>query len=1067
MASSGRGHPTGPRAASTAAADVTAPAPRLRVLIAAPPLALRPRMRLGPPQPSPGSRWAGTAPARPDLATQGALRRRGALPLGARPLTRKPAPGAKMAAAFEGPLRRALSSGPPAAGEVRAAFLRFFRDRHGHRLLPSASVRPRGDPSLFFVNAGMNQFKPIFLGTVDPRSELARYRRVANSQKCVRAGGRHNDLEDVGRDLSHHTFFEMLGNWAFRDDYFKEEACTMAWQLLTQVYGIPEERLWVTYFGGAPAEGLPPDEESREIWLSLGVPPGRILPFGSRENFWEMEETGPCGPCTEIHYDLRGPGPGPPRLVELWNLVFIQYNREADGSLQPLPQRHVDTGMGLERLVAVLQGKDSTYDTDLFSPLLHAIHQGCGAPPYRGRVGPGDRGRVDTAYRLVADHIRTLSVCIADGVFPGASGASMVLRRILRRAIRFSSEVLRAPPGFLGGLVPTVVDVLGDAYPELRKEKAQIISLVDENEATFLSSLQRGRHIIDRALKRLGPSQPFPAEMAWSLSVSGHLGLTLDLVELMLEEKGVELDKAGLERLEQQERQDEAKASAPQVQLARGPSLQLDVHALGELQRRGIPPTDDSPKYRYSLQPDGSYEFGACTANVLQMYGADGAAVDEVGGGQNCGLLLDRTSFYAEQGGQAGDRGYLVIEGQQDVLFPVAGAQLSGGFVLHEVTAYERLRVGDCVQLFVDEAWRLGCMEKHTAAHLLSWALRQVLGPEAAQRGAHLSPKQLRVDVAAKEKPSPEQLQAVEGAVRAAVGRDEPVYTAEVPLGQTAAVPGLRTLDEVYPDPVRVVAVGVPVAEALDPNSRAALQTSVELCCGTHLLRTGAIGDLSIVGERQLVKGTVRLVAVTGEQAQQARDTGQSLAEEVEAAAERLSRGVLTVKEARQLSKDVGRTTQVVDRALMPQWQRRELQAALKELQRRSNTTLRKLEIGQAAERTQELLSRHPAGPLIVDTVPADSLSVLVKVVNQLSDRRPDSSVLLLSPQPLGKVLCACRVAKVTESALSASDWALAVCGSMGGRAQGSRFLANGEGHAADLGAALSAARAFVARGRL
>lgn len=304
---------------------------------------------------------------------------------------------------------------------MRAAFLNFFRDRHGHRLVPSASVRPRGDPSLLFVNAGMNQFKPIFLGTVDPRSEMAGFRRVANSQKCVRAGGRHNDLEDVGRDLSHHTFFEMLGNWAFGGEYFKEEACSMAWELLTQVYGIPTERLWVSYFDGDPKAGLEPDLETRDIWLSLGVPATRVLSFGPQENFWEMGNTGPCGPCTEIHYDLAG-GVGAPQLVELWNLVFMQHNREADGSLQPLPQWHVDTGMGLERLVAVLQGKHSTYDTDLFSPLLHAIQQGCRAPPYLGRVGVADEGRTDTAYRVVADHIRTLSVCISDGVFPGMSG---------------------------------------------------------------------------------------------------------------------------------------------------------------------------------------------------------------------------------------------------------------------------------------------------------------------------------------------------------------------------------------------------------------------------------------------------------------------------------------------------------------------------------------------------------------------------------------------------------------------------------------------------------------------
>lgn len=312
---------------------------------------------------------------------------------------------------------------PPIQGSaVRDAFLSFFRDRHGHRLVPSASVRPRGDPSLLFVNSGMNQFKPIFLGTVDPRSEMAGFRRVANSQKCVRAGGRHNDLEDVGRDLSHHTFFEMLGNWAFGGEYFKEEACSMAWELLTQVYGIPEDRLWVSYFGGDPKAGLDPDLESRDIWLSLGVPSNHVLSCGPQENFWEMGDTGPCGPCTEIHYDLAS-GVGAPQLVELWNLVFMQHNREADGSLQPLPQKHVDTGMGLERLVAVLQGRRSTYDTDLFSPLLHAIHQGCGAPPYLGRVGAADEGRTDTAYRVVADHIRTLSVCIADGVSPGWSFA--------------------------------------------------------------------------------------------------------------------------------------------------------------------------------------------------------------------------------------------------------------------------------------------------------------------------------------------------------------------------------------------------------------------------------------------------------------------------------------------------------------------------------------------------------------------------------------------------------------------------------------------------------------------
>nr|XP_034818076.2 alanine--tRNA ligase, mitochondrial isoform X2 [Pan paniscus] len=863
---------------------------------------------------------------------------------------------------WRGLSHRPLSSEPPAAkaSAVRAAFLNFFRDRHGHRLVPSASVRPRGDPSLLFVNAGMNQFKPIFLGTVDPRSEMAGFRRVANSQKCVRAGGHHNDLEDVGRDLSHHTFFEMLGNWAFGGEYFKEEACNMAWELLTQVYGIPEERLWISYFDGDPKAGLDPDLETRDIWLSLGVPASRVLSFGPQENFWEMGDTGPCGPCTEIHYDLAG-GVGAPQLVELWNLVFMQHNR-------------------------------------------------------------------------------------------------LVLRRILRRAVRFSMEILKAPPGFLGSLVPVVVETLGDAYPELQRNSAQIANLVSEDEAAFLASLERGRRIIDRTLRTLGPSDMFPAEVAWSLSLCGDLGLPLDMVELMLEEKGVQLDSAGLERLAQEEAQHRARQAEP----VQKQGLWLDVHALGELQRQGVPPTDDSPKYNYSLRPSGSYEFGTCEAQVLQLYTEDGTAVASVGKGQRCGLLLDRTNFYAEQGGQASDRGYLVRAGQEDVLFPVARAQVCGGFILHEAVASECLRLGDQVQLHVDEAWRLGCMAKHTATHLLNWALRQTLGPGTEQQGSHLNPEQLRLDVTTQTPLTPEQLRAVENTVQEAVGQDEAVYMEEVPLALTAQVPGLRSLDEVYPDPVRVVSVGVPVAHALDPASQAALQTSVELCCGTHLLRTGAVGDLVIIGDRQLSKGTTRLLAITGEQAQQARELGQSLAQEVKAATERLSQGSRDVAEALRLSKDIGRLIEAVETAVMPQWQRRELLATVKMLQRRANTAIRKLQMGQAAKKTQELLERHSKGPLIVDTVSAESLSVLVKVVRQLCEQAPSTSVLLLSPQPMGKVLCACQVAQGAMPTFTAEAWALAVCSHMGGKAWGSRVVAQGTGSTTDLEAALSIAQTYA-----
>lgn len=501
---------------------------------------------------------------------------------------------------------------------------------------------------------------------------------------------------------------------------------------------------------------------------------------------------------------------------------------------------------------------------------------------------------------------------------------------------------------------------------------------------------------------------------------------------------------------------------AQQAEADQEDRLCLDVHALEELHRQGIPTTDDSPKYNYTLHPNGDYEFGLCEARVLQLYSETGMAVASVGAGQRCGLLLDRTNFYAEQGGQASDRGYLVRTGQQDVLFPVAGAQLCGGFILHEAMAPERLQVGDQVQLYVDKAWRMGCMVKHTATHLLSWALRQTLGPTTEQRGSHLNPERLRFDVATQTLLTTEQLRTVESYVQEVVGQDKPVFMEEVPLAHTARIPGLRSLDEVYPDPVRVVSVGVPVAHALGPASQAAMHTSVELCCGTHLLSTGAVGDLVIIGERQLVKGITRLLAITGEQAQQAREVGQSLSQEVEAASERLSQGSRDLPEAHRLSKDIGRLTEVAESAVIPQWQRQELQTTLKMLQRRANTAIRKLEKGQATEKSQELLKRHSEGPLIVDTVSAESLSVLVKVVRQLCKQAPSISVLLLSPQPTGSVLCACQVAQDATPTFTAEAWALAVCSHMGGKAWGSRVVAQGTGHTADLEAALGTARAYA-----
>ncbi|XP_010212319.1 PREDICTED: alanine--tRNA ligase, mitochondrial, partial [Tinamus guttatus] len=947
---------------------------------------------------------------------------------------------------------------------VRAAFLRFFEQRHGHRRLPSAPVRPRGDPRLLFVNAGMNQFKPVFLGTVHPRSELAQHRRVVNCQKCVRAGGKHNDLEDVGRDTSHHTFFEMLGNWSF-GDYFKKEACSMAWELLTEVYKIPKDRLYVTYFGGDSSLGLSADEECRDVWLRLGVPASHVLPFSLKDNFWEMGDTGPCGPCTEIHYDHVGGGrnaaalvnQGSPDVVEIWNLVFMQYNREVEGNLLPLPQHHVDTGMGLERLVTVLQNKRSNYDTDLFTPILDAIHKGCGGPRYQGLVGRADASGVDTAYRVVADHARTLCVCIADGVYPGLSGAELVLRRILRRAVRFCSEVLHAPPGLLASLVPTVVDVLGDAYPELRKNTDQIADIINENEAAFLSSLERGRRVIERTVQHMEPSTDFPAEVAWSLY--GNLGFPLDLIDLMLEEKGIRLDSAAFDELALEDAR--RKARDPQAGQLEGADWRLDVHSLAQLQSNNVPVTDDSPKYAYTLGQRGQYEFSPCQATVLMLY-RNQSLQKEVGAGQHCGVILDRTNFYAEQGGQASDRGYLMLLGQQDMLFPVKSVHLCGGYVVHEVTAVEMLRAGDQVQLFVDEAQRLACMTNHTAAHLLNFALRHVLGDNTEQRGSHVTAERLRFDFNTKDPVTIEQLQQVERVVQEVINRNEVVHMAEVPLALARRVQGLRSVDEEYPDPVRIVSLGVPVESVLIHNSEAAMHTSVELCCGTHLLRTGVMEDLAIISERQLAKGISRVIAVTGGQAKQAREVGQCLAMEVDSVSIRMKQGSTSIPDVQHLSKEVGQLTQVVANTAMPQWQRKELQTTLKALQRTANTAIKKLEIQQAAEKAHSLLAKHCNQPLIIDTVPADSASILMKVVNQLCGKSPGTSVLLLSPQASGEVLCACQVSKNCLPIFSAADWAAAVCTQMEGKAGGSCVVAKGSGNAKGMQRALTTAMEFA-----
>nr|CAH7769512.1 unnamed protein product [Callosobruchus chinensis] len=423
--------------------------------------------------------------------------------------------------------------------DVRRAYIDFFVEK-GHVYHHSSSTIPLDDPTLLFTNAGMNQFKPIFLGTVDPNM---------NSQKCIRAGGKHNDLDDVGKDVYHHTFFEMMGNWSF-GDYFKKEICTWAWEFLTVLLKLPKDRLYVTYFGGDKIAGLEPDTECKQIWLDLGVPPTHVLPGSMKDNFWEMGETGPCGPCSELHFDRIGDREVPhlvnaddPDVLEIWNLVFIQFNREFDGSLKPLPKKHIDCGLGLERLVSIMQNKRSNYDTDLFTPIFDAIQN-------QGRVGNEDIDGVDMAYRVLADHARTLTIALSDGGIPDNTGRGYVLRRILRRAVRYATEKLNAKPGFFSTLVNTVVDILGDIFPEVRKNPQGVIDIINEEEDQFLKTLIRGRNLLNRTISKLGSSKVLPGDVAWRLYDT--YGFPIDLTCLMAEEKSLSVDMMKYEEARKQ-----------------------------------------------------------------------------------------------------------------------------------------------------------------------------------------------------------------------------------------------------------------------------------------------------------------------------------------------------------------------------------------------------------------------------------------------------------------------------------------------------------------------------------
>uniref|UniRef100_I1LPK4 Alanine--tRNA ligase n=1 Tax=Glycine max TaxID=3847 RepID=I1LPK4_SOYBN len=748
------------------------------------------------------------------------------------------------------------------AKRVRDTFFSFFQDKN-HVNWKSSPVVPFNDPTLLFVNAGMNQFKPIFLGTADPNTGLSKLSRAFNTQKCIRAGSKHNDLDDVGKDTYHHTFFEMLGNWSF-GDYFKVEAISWAWDLLTKVYKLPSDCIYATYFGGDDKSGLAPDLEARDIWLKF-LPPGRVLPFGCKDNFWEMGDTGPCGPCTEIHFDRIGNRDAAslvnnddPTCVEIWNLVFIQFNREADGSLKPLPAKHVDMGLGFERLTSILQDKMSNYDTDVFLPIFDVIQWATGARPYSGKVGPDDVDNVDMAYRVVADHIRTLSFAIADGSRPGNEGREYVLRRILRRAVRYGREVLKAKEGFFNGLVSIVVNVMGDVFPELKQQETHIRNVIEEEEESFGRTLIKGIEKFETAVRHVQGK-----------ILSGEARFPLDLTQLMAEEKGLVVDFKGFDSAMEAARERSRSAQTKQA----GGAIVMEADATSALHKRGIVPTDDSFKYAWFKDHE----------SVVKAIYTGSEFVDTVNTSDDIGVVLESTSFYAEQGGQIFDTGSL--EGLH-ASFQVRNVQVYGGFVLH-IGNGTGVSVGDKVVCKVDYGRRALIAPNHTCTHMLNFALREVLGDRVDQKGSIVLPEKLRFDFSHGKPVDADNLRRIESIVNEQIKAEFDVSAKEATLAEAKGINGLRAVfGEVYPDPVRVVSIGQKVEDLLaDPKNEKWLSFSSELCGGTHISNTREAKAFALLSEEGIAKGIRRITAVTTDRAYDAMKVADEFDQQVDDAA--------------------------------------------------------------------------------------------------------------------------------------------------------------------------------------
>ncbi len=697
------------------------------------------------------------------------------------------------------------------AKEIRESFKDFFRSK-GHQIVPSAPMVIKDDPTLMFTNAGMNQFKDIILGNT-----AAKYKRVADSQKCLRVSGKHNDLEEVGMDTYHHTMFEMLGNWSF-GDYFKQEAIDWAWEYLVDVLKLNPEHLYATVFEGSPSEGLGRDDEAASIW-EKHLPKDHIINGNKHDNFWEMGDTGPCGPCSEIHIDLRSDeeraavsgrdlvNHDHPQVIEIWNLVFMQYNRKADGSLEALPAKVIDTGMGFERLCMALQGKKSNYDTDVFTPLIGKISELSG-------MKYGENAKVDIAMRVIADHVRTISFSIADSQLPSNAKAGYVIRRILRRAVRYAYTFLAQKHAFMYRLVDTLIESMGEAYPELPKQRDLIMKVIKEEEDAFLRTLENGIRLLDQAIEATKAKGKTEISGNEAFVLYDTYGFPLDLTELILKENGMTLDHNGFD----------AEMAAQKARARNAATVEASDWIVvndGEQEFVGYDVAEVETKmlrYRQVKQKNKEYYQ----------------------------IVLSKTPFYAEMGGQVGDQGKLVAG---DDVVEIYDTKRENGMGVH-LAKKMPADVNATFVATIDRDARQAISCNHTATHLLHEALREVLGTHVEQKGSFVSPDVLRFDFSHFQKLTPEEINKVEHIankrVRMAISRDE---HRNVPIEEARQMGAMALFGEKYGDEVRVIRYG----------------TSVELCGGTHVDNTGNIGMIKIISESSIAAGVRRIEAITGE----------------------------------------------------------------------------------------------------------------------------------------------------------------------------------------------------------